>query len=89
MELYEKGALKSDTELRFGDADLMVDAARKTGYREGIGDMLALGSYRLAEQCGCSELSMSSKKQEFPAYVQGSFRAWPWSMPQATAGAAI
>ena len=68
MELYEKGLLKSDRELRFGDADLLVDAAMKTGYREGIGDLLATGSYRLAEQNGHPELSMSSKKQEFPAY---------------------
>jgi len=74
MELYEKGALKSDTELRFGDPDLLVEAARKTGYREGIGDMLASGSYRLAEQCGHPELSMSSKKQEFPAYDPRAFQ---------------
>jgi len=68
MELYERDLLKSDRELRFGDADLLVETATKTGYREGIGDLLALGSYRLAEQCGHPELSMSSKKQEFPAY---------------------
>jgi len=38
------------------------------GEREGIGVLLAQGSYRLAEHYGHPELSMSVKKQEFPAY---------------------
>lgn len=71
MELYEKGYLpKNDTDLdlSFGNAETLVEAARKVGYREGVGDLLALGSYRLAEKYGHPELSMSSKKQEYPAY---------------------
>ena len=48
---------------------------RKTGMREGFGDKLALGSYRLAESYGHPEYSMTAKKQEMPAYdpraVQG------------------
>ena len=46
-----------------------------TGLREGFGDKLALGSYRMAESFGHSEFSMTVKKQEMPAYdprgVQG------------------
>ena len=71
MELYEKGYLPegaTDMALRFGDADAVVEATRKTGYREGFGDMLARGSYRLAAEFGHPELSMTAKKQEYPAY---------------------
>ncbi|HHX27197.1 MAG TPA: aldehyde ferredoxin oxidoreductase family protein [Firmicutes bacterium] len=71
MELYEKGYIPKDATdipLRFGDADLLIEAVRKTAYKEGIGELLAKGSYRLAEEFGHPELSMSTKKQEYPAY---------------------
>lgn len=78
MELFEIGAI-SEKEvgrtLRFGDAEAMVELTRQTGLREGFGDELAEGSYRLATKYGHPELSMSVKKQEMPAYdprgVQG------------------
>ena len=79
MDLYQAGIIhKKDTggvELKFGDAETMVEMVRLTGMREGFGDKLALGSYRLAESYGHPEYSMSVKKQEMPAYdpraVQG------------------
>jgi len=78
MELYEKGIVNKEElgrDLRFGDAEGLVEFARLTAVREGFGDKLAEGSYRLAEEYGHSELSMSVKKQEMPAYdargVQG------------------
>jgi len=78
MEMYEKGILTREEvgrELKFGDAEAIVELTRMTGLREGFGDQLALGSYRLAEKYGHPELSMSVKKQEMPAYdargVQG------------------
>ncbi|WP_128378726.1 aldehyde ferredoxin oxidoreductase family protein [Streptomyces cavernae] len=79
MELYERGYLtKEDTDgldLVFGNAQAMVEAVRKTGTGEGFGKRLAEGSYRLAESVGHPELSMTTKKQEMPAYdprgVQG------------------
>lgn len=77
MELYEKGYLPAgDTEvpLEFGNAAVMVETARKVGYREGIGDLLAEGSYRLASRYGHPELSMTSKKQEYPAYDPRAFQ---------------
>jgi len=46
----------------------MVEMLRAIGYREGFGNALAEGSYRLAEKFGHPEYSMSVKKQEFPAY---------------------
>jgi aldehyde:ferredoxin oxidoreductase len=71
MELFERGYLSQETAgmpIRFGDADAMVGLTRMTGYREGIGDLLASGSFRLASEFGHPELSMSAKKQEYPAY---------------------
>lgn len=72
MELYEKGYIKDDelggTSLKFGDGDAVVEWIKKTGLREGLGDKMANGSYRLAESYGAAELSMSVKKLELPAY---------------------
>lgn len=78
MELFEMGVITEKQvgrSLRFGDAEAMVELTRQTGLREGFGDELAEGSYRLAAKYGHPELSMSVKKQELPAYdprgVQG------------------
>jgi aldehyde:ferredoxin oxidoreductase len=79
MDLYEAGLLpKKDCDgldLAFGNADTLVELTKKIGLREGIGDKLALGSYRFAELYGHPEYSMTVKKQEIPAYdprgVQG------------------
>lgn len=72
MELYEKGYMpKQDApfELKFGSADAMLKSVELLCKQEGdFGKLLAQGSYRLAEYYGHPELSMSSKKQEFPAY---------------------
>lgn len=71
MEMFERGILTSKEvgrSLYFGDAEAMVEMVKQTGYREGFGDALAEGSYRLAEKFGHPEYSMSVKKQEFPAY---------------------
>jgi len=71
MELYEKGYLpKKDVErpLRFGDAHALVELIEKIALRAGFGDVLAEGSYRLAEKYGHPEFFMGVKKQEFPSY---------------------
>jgi len=79
MELYEMGAITPEEtgglDLTFGNAAAMVELTRMIGYREGFGDLLSEGSYRLASRYGHPELSMTVKKQEIPAYdpraVQG------------------
>jgi aldehyde:ferredoxin oxidoreductase len=79
MDLYENGIITlQDTggiPLNFGNPDLIVELVRMMGHREGFGDKMADGSYRLAESFGHPEYSMSCKKQEMPAYdprgVQG------------------
>jgi aldehyde:ferredoxin oxidoreductase len=79
MDLFEAGHVTlKDTggvDMSFGNADSLVELTRLIGNREGIGDKLALGSYRFAEGYGHPEFSMTVKKQEMPAYdprgVQG------------------
>lgn len=73
MELYEEGLITRDElgkgpELKFGSSEAIVYYTRAMGLREGIGDKLALGAYRLAESYGRPELAMVVKKQELPAY---------------------
>jgi aldehyde:ferredoxin oxidoreductase len=66
MELAESGFIDSD--LGFGQAGELLGLIRATAYREGIGDDLAEGSYRMARKYGAPELSMTVKKLELPAY---------------------
>jgi aldehyde:ferredoxin oxidoreductase len=66
MELAEKGFIEND--LRFGQADQLLDLIRSTAFRRGIGAEMAEGSYRMAKKFGAPELSMSVKKLELPAY---------------------
>jgi aldehyde:ferredoxin oxidoreductase len=71
MELVEKGYLSENDvgrPLGFGDGEAVVELLQKTALRDGFGDALAEGSYRLAERYGHPELSMSVKKLEFPNY---------------------
>ncbi|MGB7296474.1 MAG: aldehyde ferredoxin oxidoreductase family protein [Candidatus Aminicenantales bacterium] len=72
MELFERGVLGSgETEgldLRFGRGDLLDELARRIAFRQGIGDRLAEGSFRLADESGHPEYAMTVKKQEIPAY---------------------
>ena len=72
MELREKGFIKDDEldgpDLKFGNAEAIIYWTKKMGKRQGFGDKLADGSYRLCESYGVPELSMSVKKLEIPAY---------------------
>lgn len=81
MELYEKGLIKDEEisadglSLKWGDSKSIVEWTKKMGLREGFGDKLADGSFRLCESYGHTEYSMTVKKQELAAYdprgVQG------------------
>ncbi|MGD2271696.1 MAG: aldehyde ferredoxin oxidoreductase family protein [Desulfobacterales bacterium] len=71
MELADRGYLSEEEighPLNWGDGEALVELTRKTGYREGFGDKLAEGSFRLAQGYGHPELSMVAKKQEFAGY---------------------
>lgn len=71
MELFERGYItekQTGGPLKWGDARKLVELVRMTGFREGFGDQLAEGSYRLAERYGHPELAMVSKRLELPGY---------------------
>ncbi len=71
MEMYEKGYIPErdiGQPLRFGDADAMISMVKKMGYREGFGDILAEGSFRMAARYGHPEIAITARKQEFPGY---------------------
>ncbi len=71
MELHDRGYLSEDRAggpINWGDAEKMVELTKMTGLREGFGEELAEGSYRLAERYGHPELAMVSKKLELPGY---------------------
>jgi len=85
MELYEKGIIKKEElgvgpELKFGSSESIIYYTKLMAYREGIGDKMADGAYRLAESYGHTECAMTVKKQEIPAYdprvVQGQGLAY-------------
>ena len=72
MELVDRGYLSEQEvgrSLRWGEGDALVELTEKTAYRDGFGDVLAQGSYRLAQRYGHPELAMVSKKQEFAGYI--------------------
>ena len=74
MECFENGLLTlEDTdgiELRFGNADAVVKIVDMVGRREGIGDLLAEGSKRVAEKLGkgSEEYAVHAKGQEYPMH---------------------
>ncbi|SKC69465.1 aldehyde ferredoxin oxidoreductase family protein [Maledivibacter halophilus] len=75
MECFEKGIIdKSHTnglELTFGNDDVMPIIIEKIAKREGVGDLLAEGSYRAAKKIGgeAYKYSISVKGQELPAHM--------------------
>jgi len=74
MELYEKGLLKQEDlgeeapPFRWGNTEVLHYYIEKIAKREGFGDKLAEGGYRLAKMYNGLEYFMGVKKQELPAY---------------------
>jgi len=71
MEMFEKGIIGENEigrSLAFGDGDGLIDMCRKTAYKDGFGEDLALGSLRMAEKYGHPELAIVAKGQEFAGY---------------------
>ncbi len=70
IDLYEKGILtKEDTDgmhLEFRNADVALSLVKKMAYREGIGDIMADGTYRAARRIGkgAEEYAVTTKKLE-------------------------
>ncbi len=74
MECFEKGLLTlEDTggvQLSFGDAELVVNLIAKIAHRQGIGDLLAEGTRRMAARIGqgSEHFAIQVKGLELPAY---------------------
>jgi aldehyde:ferredoxin oxidoreductase len=74
MECYEKGILTKEQcgglEIKFGDAELVVDLIKKIALREGVGNLLAEGTRAMAEKLGkgSDHFAMNVKGLELPAY---------------------
>ncbi len=74
MQCYEEGLLtKEDTqgvELVFGNKEAMLQIVEKIAYREGLGDLLAEGSYLAAQRIGkgAQRFIYQVKRQEIPLH---------------------
>ncbi|MBE9473714.1 MAG: aldehyde ferredoxin oxidoreductase family protein [Chloroflexi bacterium] len=74
MECFERGILTQEhthgLEIKFGDADLIVELVEKIARREGIGNLLAEGSRIMAQKLGqdSQHFAMHVKGLELPAY---------------------
>ena len=72
--MLRKNLTDKDTEglkVEFGNQEIIPILIEKIAKREGIGDLLAEGSYRAAQKIGpqAVPLSMSVKGQEMPAHM--------------------
>jgi aldehyde:ferredoxin oxidoreductase len=74
MECYQRGYLTPEQAgglaLQFGDADLVVNLVERIARRDGIGDLLAEGSLRMAQRLGqdSEHFAIQVKGLELPAY---------------------
>ena len=75
MEAYEKGLIDRTVtdgiDLKFGNGEALPVLIEKIANKEGIGRLLALGSYRYAQTLGeeAVDLTVTVKKQELPAHM--------------------
>jgi len=90
MELFEKGIITEKDvgfELRFGDPQAVVRLTREIGWREGFGDILAEGAYRMTEKYGHPEFFMGVKKLELPAFNVRAMKGMGLNLATANEGA--
>ncbi len=66
MELGKLGAL--DGGVSFGETHGVAEVIEKIAHRDGVGDLMADGAKRLAEECGHPELAPHSRGLELPGY---------------------
>jgi aldehyde:ferredoxin oxidoreductase len=75
MECYEKGLLSLEEtggiDLRFGNAEAMIEMVQMIAERRGLGDLLAEGSARAAARIGrgAEDYLITSKGMEAPAHM--------------------
>jgi len=92
LECFEKGYLTArDTggkNLRFGNPALLLDLVEETGQRIGFGDLLAEGSFRLAEWLGkdSANLLYCFKKVEVAGHSARALKGMSLGYATATRG---
>ena len=92
LECFEKGYLTpQDTggrTLRFGDAQVILDLVEETGKRQGFGDALAEGSFRLAQRIGkgAADLLYCFKKVEAAGHSARALKGMAIGYSTATRG---
>ena len=92
MECFENELLNlEDThglDLRFGNADAMVEMIRQIGEREGLGDILAEGPNGAIHRIGpqARKFSMEVKDQPFPMHEPRAATDRRWAMPSRPPG---
>lgn len=68
IEAFENGILSTEDtdgiELKWGDADTIIELIRKIALRDGVGDLLAEGSYRASQKIG-------KNSEAFAVHVRG------------------
>ncbi|WP_251341362.1 aldehyde ferredoxin oxidoreductase family protein [Haloplanus halophilus] len=89
-ECYDEGLLTDEDSphLAFGDADGLVELARLTAHREGFGDRLAEGSFRLAAELddGAERYLHGVKGLEFAAHSPRGLKGMSVGYATATRG---
>ncbi len=84
VELAKKGKLSLPVD--WGDPASFIDLVIKTAYRDGVGDELAEGDYRLAMKYGEPEAFVGSRGQGFPAYDPRALKGFAISYVTANRG---
>jgi aldehyde:ferredoxin oxidoreductase len=88
MECCEKGLLKEDG-LRFGNADAMLSLVERIGRREGLGNLLALGTRHAASVIGgdAPNFAPHVKGLEIPGYEPRALQTMALGFAVASRGA--
>ena len=76
MEMTEEGKLDDvDDDLDWGDTEHMLDLLTEIGHRDSeLGDLLAKGARRIAEEMDAHDNSLAVKGQTIPAYDPRSMK---------------
>ena len=68
MEATEKGLLKKEDQIKWGDTKAISELIDKIALREGIGDWVARGVEYISEKVGNGSFLINSKGQEVPMH---------------------
>lgn len=88
MECAERGLIDAP-DLRFGNGDALLETLRSISSREGLGDLLADGTRRAAEQIGggSADFALHVKGLEIPGYEPRALQSMALGFAVNTRGA--